>query len=420
MTASLLDTMRRGACPTLSAPMRTGDGYLSRVALTGPVAPQAIIELCRSALRHGSGLIDISARGNLQARGLTDESAGHFETDIRALGLPLRSGIAIDTGPLAGLDSDEIRDPRSLADAIREGAERLELAGSLAPKTAVVVDGGGRIALGDLLADIRLRATEDGWLLFTGGTEQPQAAHALLATEDAARAAALALLAAMAAQGRRFRGRDFTAPDVRQITGIDTLPPNPSTGTPAAGPFGTFALKDGQIAFGLGPAFGQMRAETLIALMQRAQAAGCRQVRPAPGHALLLFAPAGREGAIAAIGRQMGLIIGNGDPRAAIAACPGQPGCASAHFDTHALANIAAQSLPASARGTTRLHISGCAKGCAHPEPAAITLSGAADGIHLILDGKASDAPAATFNARQAPDALRRAMTNTSLSKESP
>jgi precorrin-3B synthase len=39
------------------------------------------------------------------------------------------------------------------------------------------------------------------------------------------------------------------------------------------------------------------------------------------------------------------------------------------------------------------LHISGCAKGCAHPRPAPITLVGR-DGLYdLVIDGAPSDSP---------------------------
>jgi precorrin-3B synthase len=45
--------------------------------------------------------------------------------------------------------------------------------------------------------------------------------------------------------------------------------------------------------------------------------------------------------------------------------------------------------LPAEAR----LHISGCAKGCAHPDRADITLVATADGFDLIRNGTTRDAP---------------------------
>ncbi|RWF68806.1 MAG: precorrin-3B synthase, partial [Mesorhizobium sp.] len=40
------------------------------------------------------------------------------------------------------------------------------------------------------------------------------------------------------------------------------------------------------------------------------------------------------------------------------------------------------------------LHISGCAKGCAHPGPAALTLVGGENGAGLVVDGTAKALPA--------------------------
>ena len=42
------------------------------------------------------------------------------------------------------------------------------------------------------------------------------------------------------------------------------------------------------------------------------------------------------------------------------------------------------------------VHVSGCAKGCAHPGPAALTLVGAEGRYDLVMDGRAGDMPVAT------------------------
>ena len=41
-----------------------------------------------------------------------------------------------------------------------------------------------------------------------------------------------------------------------------------------------------------------------------------------------------------------------------------------------------------------RLHVSGCAKGCAHPEPAEVTLVGRDGAFDLVRDGAPWDEPA--------------------------
>jgi len=94
------------------------------------------------------------------------------------------------------------------------------------------------------------------------------------------------------------------------------------------------------------------------------------------------------------------------DPRLRIAACTGAPGCPGAKAETRALAAALAPHLPKDAR----LHVSGCAKGCAHPKPSALTLVGTDGGFDLVRSGTARDAPALRSLSREKilgdPDAL--------------
>jgi precorrin-3B synthase len=83
---------------------------------------------------------------------------------------------------------------------------------------------------------------------------------------------------------------------------------------------------------------------------------------------------------------QAGFITDPDDPRRSIAACAGAPACASASVPTRADAAFLAS------RGLRDIHVSGCAKGCAHPA-ATTTLVGAAGRYNLIRHGRADDAP---------------------------
>ncbi|TIT84079.1 MAG: precorrin-3B synthase, partial [Mesorhizobium sp.] len=99
---------RRGACPALSAPMQTGDGLLVRLnPVAGGLAPKSLTGLCESALRHGNGIMEVTARGSLQIRGLTAESARLLAAEVDALGIAVRTGVPVETGPLAGIDPQE-------------------------------------------------------------------------------------------------------------------------------------------------------------------------------------------------------------------------------------------------------------------------------------------------------------------------
>jgi precorrin-3B synthase len=84
-----------------------------------------------------------------------------------------------------------------------------------------------------------------------------------------------------------------------------------------------------------------------------------------------------------------GLITDPSDPILRISACTGAPACPQALGDTRTLARHVAPHLSA----TQILHISGCAKGCAHPAPAELTITATGQGYDLIPNGTASDTP---------------------------
>ncbi|TIM93420.1 MAG: precorrin-3B synthase, partial [Mesorhizobium sp.] len=160
---------RRGACPALSAPMQTGDGLLVRLnpvaggpssggPSSGGLSPKLLIGLCESALRHGNGIMEVTARGSLQIRGLTTDSAARLAAEVDALDIAVRTGVPVETGPLAGIDPQEIADPRPLAERIRASIDEAGLAPRLGPKVSVVVDGCGQLTMDSVTADVRLAA----------------------------------------------------------------------------------------------------------------------------------------------------------------------------------------------------------------------------------------------------------------------
>ena len=63
----------RGWCPGALRPMRTGDGLLVRLRITGGILAAALArEIAACARSYGNGAIDLSNRGNLQLRGVTE------------------------------------------------------------------------------------------------------------------------------------------------------------------------------------------------------------------------------------------------------------------------------------------------------------------------------------------------------------
>ena len=161
-----------------------------------------------------------------------------------------------------------------------------------------------------------------------------------------------------------------------------TAPPaeKPAAARPAAAgaePPAPGATPTGQL---VALAFGQITAPTLAALAE------IGPLRVTPWRMLLL------EGATMAPDLP-GLIHDAADPRLAIDVCTGAPGCPQGLSSTRDLARELAPLLSPG----QRLHVSGCAKGCAHPGPAPLTLTATGpDRFDLIREGSADAPPEAT------------------------
>lgn len=395
--------------------MQTGDGLLVRLSpANGYFTPAALAGLAEAAFRHGNSILEVTGRGSLQIRGLEAETVAPLAADIDALGIAVREGVLVETGPLAGLDPHEIADPRALANAISRAVAATDLPQRLGPKVSVVVDGGGRLNMAGVQADVRLTAVRSGsnvdWQLSIGGNAATAAPIALL-DEKHASDAVLAALFAIAEMGVKARGRNLTPAILRrQITWaaepvtsdqleVQQTDPDsnvvvlhPTGSTQSALPIGVFELVDGRAALGVGLPFGQIEASRLAGFCREAEAAGVGEFRLAPGRAILAVAASASVCAeLQDMAPRYGFIGDPGDTRLCIAACPGSPACASGHI----AARVVAEQFAALGTGlfdnSLSLHISGCGKGCARPLAADLTFVGQQDGIGLVLGGKASD-----------------------------
>lgn len=109
---------------------------------------------------------------------------------------------------------------------------------------------------------------------------------------------------------------------------------------------------------------------------------------------------------LAAAAAALGFIVRADDPRRHVVACAGAPICASANIAARAIApQIAAAAAPY-LDGSFKIHISGCAKGCAHPAPAALTVVGTSSGSALVANGSTRDAPFKIVTTNELPAAI--------------
>jgi precorrin-3B synthase len=398
---------RRGACPGLSAPMPTGDGLLVRLLPTGTIPLAAFAALCQAARAHGNGVIEVTSRGSIQVRGLNETSAAEFAGAVAALDIAADDGVPVLCGPLAGLDAEEISDSASLATELRRAMAQSALASRLSPKISIIIDGGGAIGLGAVAADIRLRAQSlrgDVVLHVSVGGDEARAAGLGHAASRHGVETVLRLLDVIAQRSRDARACDVVAAEGAQAFRsaisdfllsaepvLDSrLCGNERNGT-AGATIGKFSLRNGACAIGIGLAFGHSDACSLERLIEAARAAGATGLRMAPGRALFAIGlPQKTAPAFAEAAERLGFITRAGDSRRKVIACAGGPICASAHIASRALAPAIASSA-APRLGT--IHISGCAKGCAHARAAALTVVGMPEGCALIANGTVRDTP---------------------------
>jgi precorrin-3B synthase len=424
--------------------MQTGDGLLVRLnPVAGGVSPKALTGLCESALRHGNGVVEVTARGSLQIRGLTAESATLLAAEVDALGIEVRTGVPVQTGPLARLDPEEISDPSPVAARIREAIDAAGLGARLGPKVSVVVDGGGRLNMSTVQADVRLTALAPAqWLLAVAGDAHTATPLGAVGEADACDAA-LEILLAVAELGQEARVRDLPACGLMELVqrASSFAPPSvlpdisptrgeigchhdlrqPSTPqyepdesgrliSPLVGemsgrteggnverpsPVGILQLRAPSI-LGLGLPFGHIRAERKIALCREAEALGADEIRFAQQRAILILGLSQSACAeLQGMAASLGFVTDPLDPRRMIGACPGAPACASGHIAAREVAEEIACESGSALDPSVTLHISGCAKGCAHPARSALTLVGDEKGAGLVVDGTAKGLPAA-------------------------
>ncbi len=406
--------MVRGACPSLSEPMQTGDGLLVRLRPATPGLTVAQFRaLAEAAETHGNGLIEITARGNLQLRGLTSQTVGALAADIDGAGIFVQSGVAIETQPLSGLDPSEIGAALPLAERLRKTIDGLSPKPLLAAKLAIIIDGGGQLTLDELTADLRLKATQSDngagylWTLSIAGTAATATPLATLAGDQSI-AGVLTLLKRLSLLGPRARGRDLDAEELRGLFPGVRINAQ-AVAARATSPIGIISLAMNGYALGLRPSFGQIHARNIARFLAAAEESGVNEIRTGPEHSILLLGPAADKlERLRLLAASCGFQTRDDDPANYIVPCSGTGACAFAHYATKEAATDCVEFAPALLDGSFKLHLSGCSKGCAHPSPAALAVVGGPNGHAIILDGSASAEPAVHIGKENLKSALTR------------
>jgi precorrin-3B synthase len=152
----------KGWCPGALRPMQSGDGLVVRLRPPlGRLSPTQAKAIAEAAKTHGNGIIDLSARANLQLRGVSEASHPRLIDDLRAQGL---IDPDIETETLRNLIVTPFHDAQTtaLAGTLTVALARMP---KLPGKFGFALDTGPRPVLSQASVDIRVERSQNGGLI---------------------------------------------------------------------------------------------------------------------------------------------------------------------------------------------------------------------------------------------------------------
>ena len=368
------------ACPGVLVLHPARDGYVARIRLPGGyVSGPRWRALADLAVSFGDGRLDVTARGNVQLRGIRAADAGALAQ--RAADAGLLPSAAHDrarnvmASPLTGLGG---RAP------LRQLVRRLDTVLLGDPGLAAlpgrflfsVDDGTGGAGLA--ACDVGLRRAGDGVEVIVAGRRTGVRVRVAAAVPAAAAAARAAIACGVGTGVTRIAALTGGGESVAAAIGG-------SLGVPAAG---------ADIRLPLGPAWGD-EAVVVGATLGRLTAGQVRLIadllRPREivrmGIAGRLVIPLAEPAAAAAIRlAEAGLLVAEDDPLVGVTACSGAA-CSRAVADVRAVAGP----VP----GHARTHWAACARQCGCPPDAEAVI--AVDGGRFLMPGRDEPEPLATL-----------------------
>jgi precorrin-3B synthase len=368
--------------------MAEADGLLARIRVPGGRLSLAQwAGLGRVAAAHGSGVLELTSRANVQVRGIDPVAVGAVVDELVELGVahpdPARDGRRnVVATPAAGLDPTEVADVRPVLDEL---VQCLVADGDgMHPKAGVLVDGGGAISVRGRRADVAFgaaRVRRTGEVVFevrVGGAlplvDEPSSAVAVVRADEVP---AVAVAALTSTSGERSTTDALNGLDRIEAADLDRAMPE------ASAPLGVHEQTGGGYLVGAAPMLGRLDPALVDAIAVAAVRHGAVDIRVTPWRGLLVGGVAD-AGLLADLGR-LGLVTDGADPAARVVACAGRTGCASGTVDTigDGFSVIAALRCGDTA---PRVHLSGCEKRCASHAAHDVTLVGRDDGTYDVFD----------------------------------
>lgn len=367
-------TRDHDACPGALQVHQAADGLLARIRLPGgKLTPDQLAALAEVAEESGGGTLDLTARGNLQIRGISDPAA--VAAAVAAAGLlpaPTHERVRnIVASPLSGRRGGHA-DVRPWVDELDSAIRAAPALADLPGRFFFSLDDGSADVSG-LCADAGVHVLPEGVALLLAGRDTGVRVHPDQAV------AALISVAQRFLTEREKAWRVAELADPRVL--LADLAEVPTTGSaaeflraptfpPTQPPVGWIPQTDDaadRVALGAAVALG-----VLSARQAHFVAAIDAPVVVTPWRSLLICDLAeGVADAALRVLAPLGLIFDGGSPWLQISACVGSPGCAQSAADVRAEATRVAES----GAPSSPVHYVGCPRACGRPVAATVLVA---------------------------------------------
>lgn len=382
------DRQSRGAadrCPGVFAPHPAADGALARIRLVGGVVSAEQMQILAAvSAEHGDGFLELTGRGNLQIRGITDvDTVADLLTAADLVPSTTHEKIrnievSALTGRLGGLV-----DLRPVADALDAALRATAGLDDLSGRFLFGLDDGH----GDIVSrrpDVAVVVTDDGGIraqVVLDGTHVGAVAD--LAEVPAEMIAVALDMAELASGTSAWRITDLDAQARDEL--LKRARARLSGGVLAGGRpvvlpmaaeepvVGWFAQDDGRVLLGAVVELGRLPAR----LAEFLAAIGAPILITPNREILIADLSEGVAETVVRVLAPMGLIFDAASPWAVLSCCAGAPGCAKSHAPVRDDLLARVEQGP---EVTEREHWVGCDRGCGSPPHAHRRVQATGDG----------------------------------------
>jgi len=359
------------ACPGALQVHHAADGAMARIRLPGGMITAAqLAALAGISSSYGSGTLELTARGNVQVRGIVDVTA--VAEAIATVGLlpsatheRVRNIVASPLSGRVGGKADLRAWVGELDAAIRAEARLAELGGRF---WFSLDDGRGDVS--GLAADVGAHVRDDGVALLLAGQDTGVRVSDVSEVSDV-----LAALVGVALRFLEIRGKAWRVSELADPTG---LLPGAELGAAfppvTRAPVGWIPQEDGRVTLGAAVPLGLLAArvaeylaaiEAPLVITPWRSVLVCDLSEDVADVTLRVLAP-------------LGLVFDENSPWLGVSACTGSPGCA------HSVADVRADAA-ASLDHTypVHRHFVGCERACGSPLNGEVLVA-TADGYQLL------------------------------------